>query len=182
MTMSIRTPSQTIGPFFHVGLKWSDSEKVGFACVGEKIRLTGRVYDGAGSFVADALIETWQADSVGKVPAAGTQEKAHGYSRAATDSEGRFTIDTLMPGACIGPGGEKYAPQIHVTIFARGLLKAVRTRVFLAAPDSIGDDPLARASGQRVKTLVAAKDPKTPEVWHWDVRLQGEGETVFIET
>jgi protocatechuate 3,4-dioxygenase alpha subunit len=85
-----------------------------------------------------------------------------------------------MPGACTGPGGEKYPPQINVTIFARGLLKAVRTRVFLAAADAVGDDPLARAAGARLGTLVAKRETGDPSTWHWDVRLQGKDETVFI--
>lgn len=180
--MIVRTPSQTIGPFFHVGLKWDNGHQVELGSPGEQVVVTGRVYDGAGAVVTDALIETWQADSKGKVPEAGSSAKAPGYSRVATDKDGLFRIETLMPGACRGTGGEVYAPQLHVTLFARGLLKAVRTRVFLALPDAIRDDPLARAAGPRAATLVATKDTKDPKVWHWDVRLQGTDETAFIET
>jgi protocatechuate 3,4-dioxygenase alpha subunit len=180
--MVVRTPSQTIGPFFHVGLKWDYGDKVAFASVGEKVVLTGLVYDGSGNPVADALVETWQADPSGKAPGAGVAAKPFGYSRIATDSEGRYTIETLMPGACTGPSGEKYAPQIHVTIFARGLLKVVRTRVFLATPQAIKEDPLGHAAGARATTLVALRDAKDPTVWRWDVRLQGKDETAFIET
>jgi len=179
--MRNRTPSQTIGPFFHVGLKWEDGEKVQFAGSGEKIVLTGCVYDGAGTPIADAMVESWQADPAGKVPGAGAAARAYGYSRAMTANDGRFTIETLMPGACTGAGGEKYAAQLNVTIFARGLLKAVRTRVFLAAADAIKDDPLARAAGPRANTLIAARDAKDQKVWRWDVRLQGKDETAFIE-
>ena len=175
------TPSQTIGPFFHVGLKWDEGNKVAFDSVGEKVILTGIVYDGSGAPIADALVETWQADAAGKVPGIGAGAKPCGYSRAATGSDGRFTIETLMPGACSGPSGEKYAPQLHATIFARGLLKAVRTRVFLAAAEAIKGDPLARAAGPRAVTLIAARDAKDASVWHWDVRLQGKDETAFIE-
>jgi len=82
-----------------------------------------------------------------------------------------------MPGA----SGEKYAPQLQVTLFARGLLKAVRTRVLLAAPEDIKEDPLAKAAGIRAGTLVAKRDASQPGVWHWDIRLQGKDETVFIE-
>ena len=178
--MITRTPSQTVGPFFHVGLKWDGGEMVSFSGPGERITLTGRVYDGAGEPIADALVETWQADPSGKVPGPGDTGRACGYSRVATDANGRYSIDTLMPGACSGPAGEKYGPQINVTIFARGLLKAVRTRVFLAAPESIREDPLARAAGQRAATLIATRDASDPKVWRWDVRLQGKDETVFI--
>jgi protocatechuate 3,4-dioxygenase alpha subunit len=180
--MTVRTPSQTIGPFFHVGLKWDGGAHVAFASAGEKIVLTGRVFDGSGAVVADALIETWQADAAGKMPVAVTGEKPHGYSRVATDAEGRYRIETIMPGACVGAAGEKYAPQIHVTVFARGLLKAVRTRVLLATAGDARDDPLARAAGQRAATLIAAKDAKDAGTWHWDIRLQGKDETVFIES
>ncbi len=178
--MTGRMPSQTIGPFFHVGLKWDDGDKVLFAGAGERIILTGCVYDGKGAIVADAMIETWQADPAGKVPGEGNGARPYGYSRAATGNDGCYAIDTLMPGACTGPGGEKYAPQINVTIFARGLLKAVRTRVFLASPDSIAEDPLARAAGARVATLIAVRDPRDAKIWRWDVRFQGQGETAFI--
>ena len=86
-----------------------------------------------------------------------------------------------MPGSCAGQGGENYPPQIHVTIFARGLLKGLRTRVFLASPEAVKHDPLARAAGPRAGTLVATRDAQEPAVWHWDVRLQGKDETAFIE-
>ena len=181
--MPKQTPSQTVGPFFSRGLLWDDGGKVLFAGRGERITLAGRVLDGAGAPVADALLETWQADAAGKVPAAGDAARPHGYGRVSTGPDGGFAIETVMPGAYPGPGGETYAPQLHVTIFARGLLKAVRTRVFLAGLDAIKDDPLARAVGNadRLKTLVAARDPKDPRMYHWDVRLQGEGETAFLE-
>jgi len=179
--MITRTPSQTIGPFFHVGLKWDDGHKVQFAGTGERITLTGRVFDGAGAPIDDALIETWQADPSGNVPATGDAERACGYSRVATDATGEYRIDTLMPGACKGARGENFAPQINVTIFARGLLKPVRTRVFLVPQDAIKNDPLAQAAGDRAQTLVASRDARDSNVWRWDVRLQGKDETVFIE-
>jgi protocatechuate 3,4-dioxygenase alpha subunit len=179
--MTIRTPSQTIGPFFHVGLKWEGGDKVAFQGTGKRIVLTGRVTDGAGNAVGDALIETWQADPAGKAPGGGSAAGASGYSRTATDGEGRYRIETLMPGACSGAGGEKFVPQIHVTIFARGLLKALRTRVFLAEAGAIGGDPLAIAAGPRASTLVAKQDAKDASTWVWDVRLQGKDETAFLE-
>ena len=88
-----------------------------------------------------------------------------------------------MPGSFKGPGGERYAPQISVSIFARGLLKALQTRVFLAPLDVIKDDPLVRAIAdpERIRTLIASRDPGDSKLYRWDVRLRGAGESVFIE-
>lgn len=180
--MIARTPSQTIGPFFHVGLKWDDGEKTLFAGSGERVVLTGCVYDGSGASIADALIETWQADPFGAVPGAGALPRPLGYSRIFTNEHGQYTLETLMPGACPGPEGERFAPQLSVTIFARGLLKAVRTRVFLASADAVRDDPLIRAAGARAATLVAVRDAQDASLWRWNVRLQGKDETAFIAT
>jgi len=181
--MAKQTPSQTVGPFFSRGLLWEDGGEVLVAGQGDRITLAGRVLDGAGAPVADALLETWQADAAGKVPAAGDAARPHGYARVSTGADGGYAIETVMPGAYTDPDGDTYAPQLHVTLFARGLLKAVRTRVFLAGLDAIKDDPLARAVGNadRLKTLVAAPDSRDPTLYRWNVRLQGEGETVFIE-
>ena len=181
--MAKPTPSQTVGPFFARELLWSDGGKVLFQGHGDRITLTGRVFDGAGAPIFDALLETWQADAAGKFPSGGDAARPYGYGRVSTDTEGRYAIETVMPGSFGGPGGETYAPQISVTIFARGLLKALQTRVFLAPLDAIKDDPLARAIGDpdRLRTLIAARDPSAPSVYRWDVRLRGAGEAVFIE-
>jgi protocatechuate 3,4-dioxygenase alpha subunit len=181
--MPTLTPSQTVGPFFATDLYWRDGGRVLFGSHGRGIVLTGRVLDGAGAPVADALVETWQADPEGKAPAGGDGDRPHGYARVRTGLDGGYRIETLMPGAVAAPGGARYAPQLSVMIFARGLLKAVVTRVFLADPAELADDPLARTIGDpaRLRTLVAARDPGDPSVYRWDVRLQGEGETVFIE-
>jgi len=182
--MANPTPSQTVGPFFARELLWSDGGQVLFADHGERITLTGRVLDEAGAPVVDALFETWQADAAGKIPSGGEGGRPYGYGRVSTDAYGRYAIDTVRPGSFRGPGGETYAPQLSVTIFARGLLKAVQTRVFLAPLDGVKDDPLARAIGhpERLRTLIAARDPHDPKIYRWDVRLRGPGEAVFIET
>ena len=181
--MAQPTPSQTVGPFFARELIWGDGGTVLFPGQGERIALTGRVLDGNGAPVVDALFETWQADAAGQFPSGGEGARPHGYGRVSTDSDGRYAIDTVMPGPFTGSGGETYAPQLSVTIFARGLLKGVQTRVFLAPPEAIVDDPLARAVGDpdRLRTLIAARDSGNPKIYRWDVRLRGAGETVFIE-
>jgi protocatechuate 3,4-dioxygenase alpha subunit len=180
--MAGETPSQTIGPFFHIGLEWKGGEKAEFGTPGERIALTGRIIDGAGAPIDDAMVETWQMDASGRPPAAG-DVRPGGLARCYTDKEGRYRIDTVMPGAFSGPDDGRYAPQLNVTIFMRGLLKAIRTRVFLAGAEAVKDDPFARAIGDaaRLKTVVAQRDAAKPGAWNWDVRVQGEGETVFIE-
>jgi protocatechuate 3,4-dioxygenase, alpha subunit len=181
--MAKPTPSQTVGPFFARELLWGDGGKVLFPGQGDRITLTGRVFDGAGAPIFDALFETWQTDAAGKIPSGGAGARPYGYGRVSTNTDGRYAIETVMPGSFRGPGGETYAPQISVTIFARGLLKAVQTRVFLAPLEAIKDDPLARAISDpdRLRTLIAARDPGDPKIYRWDVRLRGAGEAVFIE-
>ena len=181
--MATPTPSQTVGPFFARELLWRDGGQVLFPGRGERITLTGRVLDGAGAPVVDALFETWQVDGAGQPPAAGDAARPFGYGRVSTGADGGYAIETVMPGPFTGPGGVRYAPQLSVMIFARGLLKAVRTRVFLAPLDAIKDDPLAQAIGDldRLRTLVAARDGDNPSLYRWDVRLQGTGESVFLE-
>jgi len=177
------TPSQTVGPFFARELLWKDGGVVLFADRGDRITLTGQVFDGAGAPIYDALFETWQADPTGTFRAGDDGSRPYGYGRVSTDTEGRYAIETVVPGPFKGPGGETYAPQISVAIFARGLLRALHTRVFLAPLEVIKDDPLARAIGDadRLRTLVATRDTKDSKVYRWDVRLRGAGEAVFIE-
>ncbi|HET7547506.1 MAG TPA: protocatechuate 3,4-dioxygenase subunit alpha [Usitatibacter sp.] len=168
-----RTPSQTIGPFFHEALRWKDGGRVTFAEAGQAIVLAGRVLDGAGAPVTDAMVETWQLSPLGRTPAAACGDaKPHGFGRVETGPDGRFRIETAMP------GGE--LPCIDVAFFARGLLKPLRTRVYLAPLEKVRADPVLKAlsASERVKTLVA--EPTAAGEYRWDVRLQGEGETVFF--
>jgi protocatechuate 3,4-dioxygenase alpha subunit len=171
--MAGRTPSQTIGPYYRYGLRWTDGGNVGFAESGKKVVITGRVFDGAGAIVDDALIETWQHGPANAIPAAASGgANPYGFGRVDTQDGGTFRIETLMPG---GP-----RPSIEVTIFARGLLKALRTRIYLASETEVRADPLLApvANSPRVKTLIAT--PAGGNEYRWDVRLQGEGETVFF--
>jgi protocatechuate 3,4-dioxygenase alpha subunit len=171
--MAERTPSQTVGPFFHEALRWKDGGRIAFAESGERVVLAGRLLDGAGAPVADALVETWQlapgADP--PRPAAGASNP-HGFGRVQTGTDGAYRLETLMP------GGE--APHLEVAIFARGLLKALRTRVYLVPEARVrADAALAALAGSpRIATLVAI--PEGAGTFRWDVRLQGAGETVFF--
>jgi protocatechuate 3,4-dioxygenase alpha subunit len=170
---STRTPNQTIGPFFHEALRWKEGGQVTFAEAGQRIVIAGRVIDGAGQPVADAMMETWQLSPAGRTPAPATGDaRPHGFGRVETGKDGSFRIETSMPGGEI--------PCIEVSFFARGLLKALRTRVYLAPLEKVRADPVLKglSGSDRVKTLVA--QPDGANAFRWDVRLQGEGETVFF--
>ena len=174
------TAGQTVGPFFHYALPYpGDSELVppGRA---DAIRLHGVVRDGAGDPVPDALLEIWQADAEGRV----VQEPGSlhrdgftftGWGRAATDAAGHYSFSTLRPGATT-PGE---APFVAVTVFARGLLNRLFTRAYLPDDDvALAGDPLLSSLDEdRRRTLVAIADAQG---LRFDVRLQGEGETVFL--
>ena len=170
--MPDRTPSQTIGPFFHEALRWPRAGQVGFSEAGRRVVVSGRMTDGAGEPVADAMIETWQKSPAGSTPAPARDGNPNGFARLETAKDGTFRIETLMP------GGER--PCLEVAIFARGLLKPLRTRVYLAPEAQVRQEPALQpvASSPRIATLVA--QPAGEGEFRWDVRLQGEGETIFF--
>jgi protocatechuate 3,4-dioxygenase alpha subunit len=169
--MTDRTPSQTIGPFFHEALRWKDAGRVGFAGNAPRIVLAGRILDGEGAPVADALVETWQLGPSGKPPVPAASGNPHGFARVETAKDGTFRIETAVPGGS--------APFLEVTLFARGLLKALRTRVYLTEEAARADPALASlADSPRLSTLVAC--PAGGSEYRWDVRLSGEAETVFF--
>jgi protocatechuate 3,4-dioxygenase alpha subunit len=164
-----RSPSQTVGPYFAIALPWKDGARV-TGCSGERIVLEGHILDGAGQPVPDALVETWQPPDRDVPPA--PDGKPHGFGRVSADASGLYRIETTMPA---GP-----APYLDVTILARGLLKHLHSRVYFADEARVrGDAALASiASSPRLATLIARK--AAAGEYRWDVRLQGEGETVFF--
>lgn len=166
---AMRSPSQTVGPFFHEALRWKDGGRV-TGGNGRAIVLTGRVLDGAGAPVADAMVETWQRATTAAAPA--RDGKPHGFGRVETGKDGTFRIETTLP--------EGATPFLDVTLFARGLLRGLRTRVYLAPEAQARQDAAlgALARSPRLATLVA--QPAGPDEFRWEVRLQGEGETVFF--
>ena len=170
--MAARTPSQTIGPFFHEALRWKDGAKVAFSEKGARVVISGRIVDGGGDPVSDAMIETWQHSPQGTPPNAAQHGNPSGFARLETGEDGGFRIETLMP------GGDR--PHLEVAIFARGLLKPLRTRVYLAPEADVRRDPALQslAASTRLATLVARESGRGE--YRWDVRLQGEGETVFF--
>ena len=176
----VPTAGQTIGPFFHYALPYpGDSELVppGRA---DSVRFHGLVLDGAGNPVPDALIEIWQADAEGRIAQEPGSLRRDGFTftgwgRSATDPAGHYSFSTLRPGATT-PGA---APFIAVTVFARGLLNRLFTRAYLPGDaDALAGTPLlAGIDADRRSTLVASEDGSG---LRFDIRLQGEGETVFL--
>ena len=174
------TPSQTVGPFFGYALPYDDGPAVAPPTRPDAITLRGRVLDGAGEPLPDALVETWQADADGVVPSGdGAMRRAGrrfaGFGRCPTDRAGRFWFTTVKP----GPVGAA-APYIAVLVFARGLLKPVATRLYVPEEtEANAEDPVLSAiDPERRGTLVA--EAEGPGEYRFDVRLQGDGETVFF--
>jgi protocatechuate 3,4-dioxygenase alpha subunit len=185
-------PSQTVGPFFLDCLLREDARRnvlVQPQTEGQHIRIEGRVLDGDGVPVPDALVEIWQANARGRyrhgadtrddVP---LDETFIGFGRSATDDEGRFWFETIKPGAVPFDGERVQAPHIGVIVFARGLLNHAATRLYFADEPANASDPiLARVPLERRGTLLA--QPVTSQgisEYRFDIHLQGMGETVFF--
>jgi protocatechuate 3,4-dioxygenase alpha subunit len=186
----IPTPSQTAGPYFHLGM--TDTRPVNCIAApqakGERVWLTCRVIDGDGAPVNDAMIEVWQADAEGKYSHPDdVREKAadpawFGFGRMATAEDGSCEFETIKPGRVPGSGSTLQAPHLNLAIFARGLLKQLYTRVYFAGDPANSEDPvIALAPPSRRGTLIARADPARPGHWLFDIHLQGEHETVFFD-
>ena len=178
------TPSQTAGPFLHIGMLWPDGPTVVADTEPGAVWIGGRVIDGAGDPVADGLIETWQADAQGRFASAedprGTTTDFRGWGRCETDAQGGWRIRTVKPGPVPGPGGTVQAPHIDVTIHARGLLRQVLTRIYFAdeAEANAADPVLAALPDAARRTLLAQP---ADGGYHHDVLLQGDDATVFFD-
>jgi protocatechuate 3,4-dioxygenase alpha subunit len=207
-----QTPSQTVGPFFHYGLAWKGgADLIGASEMGartdlfpqdhyvlntpsasgtpqgEVIEIAGRVLDGAGEAIADAMIEIWQANAAGRY--ASTQDARAdvaldphfiGFGRSATDPHGVYRFRTIRPGRVPGAGNSLQAPHLGMSVFARGVLKRLITRCYFA--DGAGNDAdpvLNTVPEERRKTLIAER--REDGTWWLDIVLSGEGETVFFE-
>jgi protocatechuate 3,4-dioxygenase, alpha subunit len=166
------TPSQTVGPFFAIGLPWDGGPLVVTRETHGAITISGTVYDGAGDPVPDALVETWQADPF--------LEDFRGFGRAATDERGNYEIVTLKPGGVPWPEGGEQAPHIDVSVFARGLLHRCVTRIYFADEShaNAADPVMQSVPPERRDTLLAQP---TADGYAFDIRLQGENETVFFQ-
>ena len=193
-----QTPWQTVGPFFHYCLSWKGgadltgqsaagarpdlladghdhlaSHTPGPTAAGEPIELTGRVLDGAGDPVPDAMLEIWHADGAGRY-----SPEFSTFGRCAVDDAGRFQFTTVRPGAVTDPAGVVHAPQISVGVFARGIVMRLLTRIYFAdAPENSLDPALSQVPETRRHTLLARGSRSS---WSFDIVLQGADETVFF--
>ncbi len=179
--MTPATASQTAGPYWHMidFPEWADLLRPGSgneAVAGERITLVGRITDGDGAAVSDALVEIWQAGPDGNYEGA-----FHGFGRCATNAEGAFRFTTLKPGPVPGRGNAMQAPHIQIAIFARGLMQHVVTRAYFEGEALNATDPvlnLLEDPARRATLVAKSQDDGT---WRLDIRLQGNGETVFLE-
>lgn len=188
------TASQTAGPYVHIGLMPTYAgnagyydEEIGVSPIadgarGEIIEIVGSVYDGTGWALRDALIESWQADSTGRFPGQeGADPAVSGLCRFAADAvTGEFTLRTVKPGRVPSRYGRAFAPHISLWIVSRGINIGLQTRIYFADEDNEGDPLLSRIEQRpRVETLIAKKTGEG--TYRFDIRLQGEGETVFLD-
>jgi protocatechuate 3,4-dioxygenase, alpha subunit len=181
------TPSQTVGPYFGFALPWADGPFAVAEGTAGAIRLQGVLLDGAGRAVPDGLIETWQADADGRFAHPDDPRGAvawsgfRGFGRCATDASGGYSILTVKPGPVPGPGESVQAPHITMSVFARGMLQRLVTRVYFADEQERNSvDPVLstlRGGDELRRTLLA--EP-IEGGYRFDVRLQGQDETVFF--
>lgn len=179
------TPSQTVGPYLSLALPWPDGPTVVPEGTPGAIWIRGVVRDGAGEPVPDAVVETWQADADGRFdhpddPRGASGSGFRGFGRCPTDADGCYGIHTVHPGPIPAEGGEMQAPHIDVSVLARGLLNRVVTRIYFPehGDSNLTDPVLSAVPSERRDTLVAARDG---DDYRFDVRLQGDGETVFFD-
>jgi len=177
----VATGSQTVGPFFSIGFGHLCS--VTAAVEARPITVHGKVIDGDGEPVPDAVLELWQADPLGNYPTGSANASGHaaGFARIATDDKGSFSFTTCRPGAVAFDGIRKQAPHLVVLVFARGLLRHLITRMYFADEPGNATDPLLQSlPDDRRSTLIAQGTSDSADTLHWDVVLQGENETVFF--
>lgn len=179
------TPAQTAGPFLHIGMLWPDGPLVVDTDDPAAIVLSGQIVDGAGELVTDALVETWQADADGRFaseedPRGASTSGFRGWGRCRTDAHGRWRIVTVKPGPVPGRDGTVQASHIDCTLHARGLLQQLFTRIYFADEEGANatDPVLADLPDDARATLLAVP---VGDGYRHDIRLQGDGATVFFE-
>lgn len=181
------TPSQTVGPFLHLGLEWADGPYVVPPSTPGALRIAGYVFDGRGEPVPDAMVETWQADPAGRFdhpddPRGAAKPSVpgfRGFGRSTTDQLGRWWVLTVKPGLLPTPSGEVEAPHLDLSVFGRGMLNRVVTRLYFPdeAAANAADPVLLSVDPARRGSLIAAEGE---DGLRFDIWLQGEHESVFF--
>lgn len=183
------TASQTVGPYFHYALHEVPilpAEEI----PGERITITGTLYDGKGAQVTDAMIEVWQANSRGKYDHPEDDQDRQitpgfkGFGRLFVDGRnGTFTIQTIKPGSVAWRESGEQAPHLNISVFARGVLRRMATRVYFADDPATPGDPVLNLIGEasRRETLLAQPVAGKPGAYTWDIVLKGDRETVFFD-
>jgi protocatechuate 3,4-dioxygenase alpha subunit len=183
------TASQTVGPYFKIGLSYLDADSLCTAAApGTHITVSGQVFDGEGVPVPDAQLELWQADDQGRFSGYDPAERGEvspgfgGFARVPVDQHGAFFFRTVMPGSVPTLDGAAQAPHIAVVLSMRGLLKHLYTRIYFGGSPLNDTDPILQTiPADRRATLLATATGDTPSQYRINIRLQGENETVFFK-
>ena len=184
------TPSQTVGPYFSIGFSWLErNDLTQGANGGTRVTIRGRVLDGDDQPVPDAVLEIWQADADGRYAYPKNEGEIlaanafFGFGRISTNDQGEFRFTTIKPGKVPGPEGTSQAPHLEVSVFMRGLLQRLVTRIYLPGePANDADAVLALVPAPRRRSLIAQPSANEPNTLVWDVHLQGDQETVFFDS
>jgi protocatechuate 3,4-dioxygenase alpha subunit len=189
--MRKQTPSQTVGPFYAIGLTRRPMNVMATASTqGQRIRIEGRVLDGDGAAIPDVMVEIWQANVYGRYNHPDDKQEKPldatftGWGRSGTDENCFYSFETIKPGSVPGAGDTVQAPHINVCVFARGMLVHAYTRIYFADEAANGTDPVLNSikSKARRSTLVAQPEERDgKKIYRFDIRLQGEKETVFFD-
>ena len=187
--MSLQTSTwQTVGPYFRIGLeRLFTYDLAGENCAGTRVKVAGRILDGLGLPIPDAVIEVWQANVHGKYAHPDDpQDKPlepgfRGFGRIPTDDEGYFRFTTVKPGSVPGPSGQMQAPHLGVGVLMRGLLKGLVTRAYFPDEALNAADPILQlvAADRRATLMLRPADQE--QTFTWEIRMQGQDETVFLE-
>jgi len=189
--MSKQTPSQTVGPFYAIGLTRTPMHVMATdATQGERIRIEGQVFDGDGVAIPDVMVEIWQANAYGRYNHPDDKQEKPldatftGWGRSGTDDKCFYSFETIKPGPVPGNDDSVQAPHINIVVFARGMLVHTFTRIYFNDEPANENDPVLKSiknKGRR-STLIAARGERDGKaVYHFDIRLQGENETVFFD-
>jgi protocatechuate 3,4-dioxygenase alpha subunit len=189
--MNKQTPSQTVGPFYAIGLTRRTMNLLATESTqGERVRIEGRVFDGDGQPVPDAMVEIWQANAYGRYNHPDDKQEKPldpsftGWGRSGTDENCFYSFETVKPGPVPGSDDSVQAPHLNVTVFARGMLVHAFTRIYFSDEPANEADAVLKSikNKTRRRTLIANREDKNGKtVYHFDIHLQGENETVFFD-